>query len=113
MDVKDENKQEFGTVGYINDEKGFAFIRQRLPYGETKSYFCHFSKIIQGREFLAKGARAFFTVQPDPRGPVAVDVVLKSAPPKFQKSLTLEDATRKILDGVGVQAELPKTEVAQ
>ncbi len=64
-----------GTVKFFNTAKGFGFI---APEGGGKDVFVHASAVeAAGMRSLAEGQRVSFDVQPDTRGPKAVN--LKSA----------------------------------
>jgi cold shock CspA family protein len=104
MEIKEK---EFGIIYFIDEPRGFAFVKQRVLHGEDRKYFLHFSKITEGRELLTKGSRVLFDVQPNPKGPVAVNAVIKSAPPKFVRDM----AVKRLLEAVVVEA--PESEAAQ
>lgn len=64
-----------GTVKFFNTSKGFGFIS---PEGGGKDVFVHVSAVqAAGLQTLNEGQRVSFEVQPDARGPKAVN--LKSA----------------------------------
>lgn len=64
-----------GTVKFFNTTKGFGFI---APEGGGKDVFVHATAVEQaGMRTLTEGQRVSFDVQPDTRGPKAVN--LKSA----------------------------------
>ena len=64
-----------GTVKFFNTTKGFGFI---APEGGGKDVFVHATAVEQaGLRTLTEGQRVSFDVQPDTRGPKAVN--LKSA----------------------------------
>jgi CspA family cold shock protein len=61
-----------GTVKFFNTSKGFGFIS---PEGGGKDVFVHASAVEQaGMRSLAEGQRVSFEVQPDARGPKAVNL---------------------------------------
>jgi len=66
------SERETGTVKWFNRAKGYGFIeRENGP-----DVFVHYSAI-QGEGFrnLDEGERVEFTVEDNPKGPQAVDVV--------------------------------------
>ncbi|MGN6149007.1 MAG: cold-shock protein [Rhizomicrobium sp.] len=64
-----------GTVKFFNTSKGFGFIS---PEGGGKDVFVHVSAVeAAGMRSLNEGQKISFEVQPDARGPKAVN--LKSA----------------------------------
>jgi CspA family cold shock protein len=64
-----------GTVKFFNSAKGFGFIS---PEGGGKDVFVHVSAVeAAGMRTLNEGQKISFEVQPDARGPKAVN--LKSA----------------------------------
>ena len=64
-----------GTVKFFNSAKGFGFIS---PEGGGKDVFVHVSAVeAAGMRSLNEGQKISFDVQPDARGPKAVN--LKSA----------------------------------
>jgi cold shock protein len=61
-----------GTVKFFNTTKGFGFI---APEGGGKDVFVHATAVEQaGLRSLAEGQRVSFDVQPDTRGPKAVNL---------------------------------------
>ncbi len=85
--MEDSKKQSFGTVSYVNAPRGFLFIVQRHPGGERKSFFGHFSQILEGEPI--KGARAFFDEDwSDPKGPSARRITIGEVVPRLAESPT-------------------------
>ncbi|NNE56802.1 MAG: cold-shock protein [Hellea sp.] len=63
-----------GTVKFFNTTKGFGFI---TPEDGSKDVFVHISAVQQsGIQDLREGAKVSFEVQPDNRGPKAVNLQL-------------------------------------
>ena len=61
-----------GTVKFFNATRGFGFIS---PEDGTKDVFVHISAVEQaGMGSLAEGQKVSFDVQPDDRGPKAVNL---------------------------------------
>ena len=61
-----------GTVKFFNTTKGFGFI---APEGGGKDVFVHATAVEQaGLRTLTEGQRVSFDVQPDTRGPKAVNL---------------------------------------
>ncbi|MBI3676699.1 MAG: cold-shock protein [Proteobacteria bacterium] len=61
-----------GTVKFFNTSKGFGFIS---PEGGGKDVFVHVSAVqAAGLQTLNEGQRVSFEVQPDARGPKAVNL---------------------------------------
>jgi CspA family cold shock protein len=61
-----------GTVKFYNSSKGFGFI---APDGGGKDVFVHASALeAAGMGSLTEGQRVKFDVQPDARGPKAVNL---------------------------------------
>ena len=61
-----------GTVKWFNGSKGFGFIERE----GGDDVFCHYSAISgEGFRNLDEGDRVEFSVEDNPRGPQAVDVV--------------------------------------
>ena len=61
-----------GTVKFFNTSKGFGFIQ---PEGGGKDVFVHATAVEQaGLRTLTEGQRVSFDVQPDTRGPKAVNL---------------------------------------
>ncbi len=61
-----------GTVKFFNTTKGFGFI---TPEDGSKDVFVHISAVHQsGLKELREGAKVSFEVQPDNRGPKAVNL---------------------------------------
>ena len=61
-----------GTVKWFNAGKGYGFISRE----DGDDVFVHFSAIQdEGFKTLDEGARVEFTVESNPRGPQAVNVV--------------------------------------
>jgi len=61
-----------GTVKFFNQTRGFGFIS---PADGTKDVFVHISAVEQaGLGDLAEGQKINFDVQPDARGPKAVNL---------------------------------------
>jgi len=64
-----------GTVKFFNVTRGFGFIS---PEDGSKDVFVHISAVEQsGMKTLNEGQKVTFDIQPDARGPKAVN--LKSA----------------------------------
>lgn len=61
-----------GTVKFFNVTKGFGFI---APDDGSKDVFVHISAVQRsGMDHLAEGQKVSFEVQPDARGPKAVNL---------------------------------------
>ncbi len=61
-----------GTVKFFNPTRGFGFIS---PEDGTKDVFVHISAVEQaGMGSLAEGQKVSFDVQPDDRGPKAINL---------------------------------------
>ncbi len=61
-----------GTVKFFNQTRGFGFIS---PEDGTKDVFVHVSAVEQaGMGYLSEGQKVTFDVQPDTRGPKAVNL---------------------------------------
>jgi CspA family cold shock protein len=61
-----------GTVKFFNTTKGFGFI---APEGGGKDVFVHATAVeAAGLRTLTEGQRVSFDVQPDTRGPKAVNL---------------------------------------
>ena len=61
-----------GTVKFFNTEKGYGFIR---PDDGSKDVFVHISAVEQsGLASLAEGQKLNFELQPDKKGPKAVNL---------------------------------------
>lgn len=61
-----------GTVKFYNQSKGFGFIS---PEDGSKDLFVHVSAVeAAGMRSLNEGQRVSFDVQPDARGPKAVNL---------------------------------------
>ena len=67
-----------GTVKFFNTSKGFGFIS---PEGGGKDVFVHASAVEgSGMRTLSEGQRVSFDIQPDARGPKAVNLLAASGP---------------------------------
>lgn len=61
-----------GTVKFFNTTKGFGFIQ---PDDGSKDVFVHVSAVERsGLGYLSEGQKVSFEVQPDARGPKAVNL---------------------------------------
>jgi CspA family cold shock protein len=61
-----------GTVKFFNTTKGFGFI---APEGGGKDVFVHATAVeAAGLRSLAEGQKVSFEIQPDARGPKAVNL---------------------------------------
>ena len=61
-----------GTVKFFNQTKGFGFIQ---PEDGSKDVFVHISAVEQsGLGYLSEGQKVAFDVQPEQRGPKAVNL---------------------------------------
>ena len=61
-----------GTVKFFNANKGFGFIS---PEGGAKDVFVHATAVeAAGMRTLSEGQKVAFDVQPDARGPKAVNL---------------------------------------
>ena len=61
-----------GTVKFFNSAKGFGFIS---PEGGSKDVFVHATAVeAAGMRTLNEGQKVSFDVQPDARGPKAVNL---------------------------------------
>jgi CspA family cold shock protein len=61
-----------GTVKFFNQTRGFGFIS---PEDGTKDVFVHATAVEQaGMGSLAEGQKVTFDIQPDERGPKAVNL---------------------------------------
>lgn len=62
-----------GTVKFFNTTRGFGFI---TPDDGTKDVFVHVSAVERaGMSTLAEGQKIEFEIQPDKKGPKAVNLV--------------------------------------
>jgi arsenate reductase len=76
-----------GTVKFFNDAKGFGFVT--LDEGGKDVFLPAVSVTSSGLSGLKAGQRISFDVQPDGKGPKAVDLkLLAGAPPPAQKPQT-------------------------
>ncbi len=63
-----------GTVKFFNTSRGYGFIQ---PEDGSKDIFVHISALqASGLEGLAEGQQVQFDVEPDTKGPKAVNVSL-------------------------------------
>ena len=61
-----------GTVKFFNQTRGFGFIS---PEDGSKDVFVHVTAVEQaGMGYLSEGQKISFDVQPDARGPKAVNL---------------------------------------
>lgn len=61
-----------GTVKFFNTTKGFGFI---APEDGSKDVFVHISAVqASGMETLNEGQKVTFDIEPDARGPKAVNL---------------------------------------
>ena len=61
-----------GTVKFFNTTKGFGFI---VPDDGSKDVFVHISAVERsGLSHLSEGQKVTYEVQPDARGPKAVNL---------------------------------------
>ncbi|QEY26915.1 cold-shock protein [Neisseria zalophi] len=66
------NTQQFGSVKWFNESKGFGFI---TPEEGGKDLFVHFSAIeSDGFRTLAENQRVSYTSGDGPKGPQALNV---------------------------------------
>lgn len=67
------SERVIGTVKWFNNSKGYGFLEQE----GGPDVFVHYSSI-QGEGFrtLEEGQRVEFSVEPGPKGPKAVEVIL-------------------------------------
>lgn len=64
-----------GTVKFFNMDKGYGFIR---PDDGTKDVFVHISAVERsGLQSLQEGQKVTFELQPDKKGPKAVNLVVE------------------------------------
>ena len=67
-----------GTVKWFSDRKGYGFITRE----GGKDVFCHFSAIRPGGpRSLNEGDKVEFSIENDPRGPKAADLIVLEAAP--------------------------------
>ncbi len=65
-----------GTVKWFDDAKGYGFIAQ----DNGDDVFVHYSAISgEGYRSLAEGSEVQFEIEPSPKGPRAVNVVVVKA----------------------------------
>ena len=61
-----------GTVKFFNTTKGFGFIQ---PEDGSKDVFVHISAVEQsGLSYISEGQKLEFEIQPDQKGPKAVNL---------------------------------------
>jgi len=61
-----------GTVKFFNNTRGFGFI---TPDDGSKDVFVHISAVERsGLGYLSEGQKLSFEIQPDARGPKAVNL---------------------------------------
>jgi len=70
--ISEETIMTIGTVKFFNSSKGFGFIS---PEGGAKDVFVHASALeAAGMTALAEGQKVSFDIQPDAKGPKAVNL---------------------------------------
>jgi CspA family cold shock protein len=66
------SERQVGTVKWFNGEKGYGFIARE----SGEDVFVHYSAIQgEGVKNLVEGDRVEFSIEQDPKGPRAIDVV--------------------------------------
>ena len=70
--IRTMSERQVGTVKWFNGEKGYGFIARE----SGEDVFVHYSEI-QGEGFknLVEGDRVEFSIEQDPKGPRAINVV--------------------------------------
>jgi CspA family cold shock protein len=72
--MKELTRMPSGTVKFFNMDKGFGFIR---PDDGTKDVFVHISAVERsGLNGLQEGQKVNFELQPDKKGPKAVNLTV-------------------------------------
>ena len=71
-----EESRVTGTVKWFSDRKGYGFITRE----EGKDVFCHYSAIrAGGPRSLNEGDKVEFSIEKNPRGDKAADLVVLEA----------------------------------
>jgi CspA family cold shock protein len=71
-----EDPRITGSVKWFSDRKGYGFITRE----EGKDVFCHFSGIrAGGPRSLSEGDKVEFSIEKNPRGDKAADLVVLEA----------------------------------
>jgi cold shock CspA family protein len=92
-----ESKQKFGILSNWDEVRGFGFIVNRNPDGTRRSWFVHCTRIqrIEDESGIPQvGAHCYFDEEANTRGPLAVNVTIRSL-----AALKVEKAALEALAG--------------